>query len=207
MMHPSSPSRRVALLAAALAVAWLPGCSSGGSGLTTSSLFGGSAQPAPAATTDPAAAPAAVAAPAPPPATPVQRAFHVGSVSARARHCGYNFDPAKLKANYLAAEQTMGVGADQFPNLEKTYQVAFNGVTKAATEDPAYCSDKKTQTIKADLAKLLAGDFNPPPAKQQVAKAADEGFFGGFFSGSSEESGPSYGSGDWWDKQREKAGR
>ncbi len=101
----------------------------------------------------------------------------------------------------------MGVAPDQLANLEKAYQVAFNGVNKAASEDPAYCSDKKTQTIKADLAKLLAGDFNPPPVKQEVAKASDEGFFSSFFSGSTDESGPSYGSGDWWEKQKEKAGR
>ena len=126
-------------------------------------------------------------------------------MTARAVRCGYNFDPNKVKTNYFASEQAAGLAPEQAANLEKAYTIAFNGVNKAAVEDPNYCSSRKTQTIKADLGKLLAGDFAPPPPKQEVAKAQDEGFFGGLFS-SNADTGPSWGSSDWWDSQAAKTG-
>ncbi|WP_295558841.1 hypothetical protein [uncultured Hyphomicrobium sp.] len=140
-----------------------------------------------------------------PASTPTDRAFFVGSVSARAAKCGYNFDPAKLKASYMANEMGRGTDTSQ---IEKIYNVAYNGVMKAAVEDPNYCSDRKTQAIKTDLNRLLAGDFEPPQKAMVAQKAEDEGgFFDDFFSGSSNDSGPSFGSGDWWESQAEKAGK
>jgi len=183
----------VLLLAAALS-----GCSGGG-GLSTASIFGTAPTP-PAVGVQPGAAPLA------PASTPTDRAFLVGSVSARATKCGYNFDAAKLKGNFLASETARGAPPEQIAQLDKIYGVAYGGVIKAAGEDPAYCSDRKTQGIKEDLARLLAGDFEP--RKALVAKAAsdEDGLFSGWFDGSSEDTGPSFGSGDWWDSQREKAG-
>jgi hypothetical protein len=134
-----------------------------------------------------------------PPSTPTDRAFQVGSVSARATKCGYNFDASKLKAAYMANEMGRGTDTSQ---LDKVYQVAYNGVMKAAVEDPNYCSERKTQTIKTDLNRLLAGDFEPPK-KAVVAAKQDDGFFSGWFDGSSNETGPSFGSDDWWAKQKD----
>ena len=74
----------------------LAGC--GSSSLTTASLTGGGAQPAQAA-----AAPAA-----PPPSDPTSRALQVGATSARAVRCGFYFDPARLKASFLASEMATG---------------------------------------------------------------------------------------------------
>lgn len=185
-----------------LAAAALSGCSSSG-GVSTASILGDAPTPPPAA----AAAQAGVAAPAVPAApasTPTDRAFQVGSVTARAVKCGYNFDQAKLKASYMANE--IGRGTADTTQLDKIYQVAYNGVMKAAAEDPSYCSDRKTQSIKTDLARLLAGDFEPPK-KAVVAKTDDGGMFDGWFDGGSHESGPSFGSEDWWAKQAEKSGK
>ena len=187
-------------IVAALLIA-VAGCSSG-SGVSTSSILG--TAPAPPAGQASAVTPVAAIVV---PSTPTERAFQVGTVSARAAKCGYNFDAPKLKAAYMAHEIGVGTPTDQMANVEKIYNVAFGGVTKASAEDPNYCSDRKTQEIKADLTRLLAGDFEPPK-KAVVAKKKDGGgIFGDLFSSDGEEdTGPKFGSDDWWAKQDEKSG-
>jgi len=151
----------------ALCALGLAACSGGG-GLSTASILGGGSS-----------AGAAPAAPAPV-SDPTSRAFNVGMVSARATKCGYNFDPAKLKSNYFASEAALGISPDDMAKIEKVYSVAHNGVAKAAASEPGYCSEKKTQQIKDDLTKLLAGDYTPPVRK--VAAEEDDGFFSGWGS-------------------------
>lgn len=143
-----------------LAAMVLGGCS-GGSSLTTASLFGGDEKPA--------AAPTIVN-------DPPMRAFQVGTVSARAIKCGFNFDPAKLKASYLMYESQQPGGADM-AKLEKIYDVSFNGVAKAVATQNSYCTPAKTKRIKADLTRHLAGDYTPsaPEPKQE-----EEGIFSGW---------------------------
>jgi hypothetical protein len=182
---------RPAIPALILAAAILAGCSSS-NGVSTAAILESAPTPPPAG----------AAAPIGPASTPTDRAFQVGSVTARATKCGYNFDAGRLKSAYLANE--MGRGTADTAQLEKVYQVAYNGVTKAAAEDPNYCSDRKTQAIKADLNRLLAGDFEPP--KKAVVAQKDDGFFSGWFDGSSSDSGPSWGSDDWWASQKDKVG-
>ena len=155
------------------------------SNISTGSLFGGAKPPEAAAATQ------AVAAAAPPVSTPTDRAFQVGSVTARATKCGYNFDPAKLKANYMAYETSMGLAPADTGKIDKIYTVAFNGITKAAASDPNYCNEKKTKEIKEDLNKLLAGDYTPTQRKVAAAEQ-DEGLFGGMFGGSSDGESEGY---------------
>ena len=94
--------------------------------------------------------------------TPVNRAFQVGGTSARALKCGYNFDPVKLRTQFLAAEGAIDpASVDQ---LSRIYDTAFNGVTKAiAGQGENYCSTSKVASIKTSLSRHLAGDFTPPP--------------------------------------------
>ena len=150
-------SSMLALFALALA-----GCS-GSSGLTTGSLLGEN-KPAAPVNDGPA------------------RAFQVGTVSARAIKCGFNFDPGKLKVNYLTYERQQPVTQD-VTKLERMYDVSFNAVAKAVAAEGEYCSDAKTKTIKADLSRHLAGDYTPstPPPQQ------DEGLFSGWGSASNED--------------------
>jgi hypothetical protein len=152
-----------------LVAVMLAGCSAA-TELTTGSLFGSGAKPAPA--------------PAGPVNDPATRAFQVGTVSARAIKCGFNFDPAKLKTNYLAYEHTLSATAD-ISQIERTYDASFNGVAKAVVGETDYCTSEKTKTIKADLARHLAGDYTPGalPKKQE-----DEGLFSGWGSGGSDDS-------------------
>jgi hypothetical protein len=166
------------------------GCSGSSSGLSTGSLFGGSSSGT--------AAPAAeVANPA---GDPTSRAFQVGSTSARAVKCGYNFDPNKLRANFLASEAAT-VNAADIPRVEKVYDTAYSGVAKAVASQADYCSPGKTADIKANLTRHLAGDFTPAVVKKEPEPA-------GWFSNweGAQDKGPQFGSGDWWEKQSDAAG-
>ena len=159
---------KAAHLTLALVATALAGCSmtSASSGLTTGSLFGGEAK----------------ATQAPPTNDPSARAFQVGTVSARAIKCGFNFDPAKLKTNYLSYERALG-GTTDMARVERTYDVSFNGVAKAVADEKEYCTDTKTAAIKGDLARHLAGDYTPsPPPKPEP----EEGLFSGWGSGGDE---------------------
>jgi hypothetical protein len=154
------------LLIVVLASATLGACSEGSS-LSTSSIFGGESKPT---------------APPAPVNTPAARALQVGGTAARATKCGYNFDSNRLRSNFLAAEAAQAPGADQ-TTVQKTYDTAFSGVSKAAASKPDYCSETKTKDIKADLTRHLAGDYTPSPPKPVVEE--DGGLFSGFGSSSS----------------------
>ena len=141
--------RKTGLQRASVAVALsltLAGCAGGTSGLMTGSLLPTAAKPA--------ANPA------------VERAIQVGATSARASKCGYNFDPQKLKANYLAYESSQP-GAD-VPRMEKAFDSMHTNVASKVEKASDYCTDEQTATIKGDLTRHLAGDFNPPPKKVEA---------------------------------------
>ena len=157
----------------ALVAAALTGCSGASSlpslpSLTTGSILGGPAKPT-------AADPGSIN-------DPTNRAFQVGTVSAKAIKCGFNFDPGKLKNNYLTYERTLTPGGD-LSKVERIYDVSFNGVTKAVAGEADYCSDEKTKGIKADLTRHLAGDYTPA-IKPKVAE--QDGVFGSIFGGDSD---------------------
>jgi hypothetical protein len=146
----------------------LAGCS-GASSLTTGSLVGGEQKPA--APVD----------------DPPMRAFQVGTVSARAIKCGFHFDPAKLKASYLAYESARAGGAGDMAKIEKIFDVSFNGVAKAVAAEADYCTEAKTKVIKADLTRHLAGDYTPSPPPKVVE---EEGLFSGWGSADEDRKGP-----------------
>jgi hypothetical protein len=161
---------KAARLTVTLVAAGLAGCSMSTASLTTGSLFGSGSKPEPQA----------------PANDPTARAFQVGTVSARAIKCGFNFDPAKLKNNYLGYERVQSPAAD-LQKIERTYDVSFNAVAKAVAGEKEYCTGEKTATIKADLTRHLAGDYTPgaPPKKQEE----DDGIFGGMNWGSGDSEG------------------
>lgn len=138
---------------AALLPLLLAGCGASIPGLSTSALTG--AKPAEAQN------------------DPASRALQVGSTSARALKCGFNFDPVKLRSQFLAAEAAANpAGAG---NLERIYDTGFNGVSKAVSGvGESYCTDAKIAGVKAALTRHLAGDYTPPPP----APAEDDGLLG-----------------------------
>ena len=140
------------LLAAAMLGAVCAGCGASLPNLSTGSLFGG--EPAKAA---------------PPQITndPMSRAMQVGTTSARATKCGFNFDAVKLRTQFLAAETATSPG--DATKLGQMYDVSFNGISKAvADKGEDYCSTSKTAKIKDALSRHLAGDYTPTPPEPVV---------------------------------------
>ena len=172
------------------------GCSSSG-GLTTGSLIGAGAKKN--ATSAPAVAPVIQS-------TPTERAFHVGANSARAIRCGFNFDAARLKSNFMASETAAGLQVADMAKVGSAYSTGFNGVTKGIGDAKQYCTDKKVAAIKVAITRYLAGDFSVPKKKIKVAKKKDTGGFWSFFEADEEDKGPSFGSDDWWAEQNAKSG-
>lgn len=161
-MPVNTPLKRFAAFALCLS---LTGCGASIPGLSTGSLFGGSTTK----TVD--------AAPQPPPSDPTSRAIQVGTTSARALKCGFNFDPVKLRTQFLASESAALTNADEAAKLSKVYDVGFNGISKAvAGKDEGYCSQVKTTKIKEALNRHLAGDYTPSAPEPAVED--DGGLFG-----------------------------
>jgi hypothetical protein len=161
------------LLLACAAAASLAACANAPlPSLTTGSLFGSKPDAQAAAT--PAAAPVVKN-------DATSRALQVSRVAAKAHRCGFHFDEAKLKGNFMASEGAQG-GADvaELGKLDKVYTATFGGTLKAATADEAYCSSARTAHVKADLSRHLTGDYAPGTAFKDP-DADDEG---GMFSGS-----------------------
>jgi hypothetical protein len=152
-------TRHLILLASVLA---LTGCGSA-TPLTTASLMGGNSPP-----------PAAAA----PVNDPQSRAIQVGATSGRATRCGFYFDAAKLKANFMAAEMAQGSSPEQLQRTEREYDHIRAAVIKAAASDAEYCSSSKTKEIETDLNRHLAGDFTPS-AKPVKKEAGGFDLFGG----------------------------
>jgi hypothetical protein len=100
---------------------------------------------------------------------PAARPIAVAWTSARAHRCGFYFDPAKLRASYLAFEAKQSA-PDQYAKAEKTYDSTFKTIRERAAADPEYCSERKSAEIKKDLTRHLAGDFAPNFPKAKVAE-------------------------------------
>lgn len=150
----------------------LAGCSNAPlPSLTTGSLFGSKPDAQAAAT--PAAAPVVRN-------DPTARTLQVSRLAAKAQRCGFNFDPAKLKGNFMAAEGTQGgVDVAELGKLDKVYSGSFNGTFKAVSADEGYCSQGRTAHIKGDLMRHLAGDYAPGTPFKDPNAEDDGGLFAG----------------------------
>lgn len=130
----------------------LTACSGGGgsgAGLSTASILG--------------EAPAGISGDAPgiKKDDPMARPIQVAWTSARAQRCGFNFDPARLRSNFFAAEQRAGADVARIGQMEKVYDQTVVKVRASIDGGDTYCTDKKSAQIKADLNRHLAGDFAP----------------------------------------------
>ena len=92
---------------------------------------------------------------------PLARPTQVAWTSARASHCGFIFDPAQLRANYMAAEMQAGNPPEQMEKIERAYDYTLQSVTATIRDDLRYCSQERTAAIRKDLNRYLAGDYTP----------------------------------------------
>ena len=132
------------------------GCGGSGAGLSTSSTAAGESK-------------------IPSNDDPLARPTFVAWTSARAKRCGFFFDAAKLKSNYLAYENKQGQGAN-LANIERVYDQTFKSTSDSAWAQEDYCSDRKGADIKQELARHLTGDYTPNFPKPKIV--ADCGIFG-----------------------------
>lgn len=93
---------------------------------------------------------------------PLARPTRVAWTSARASRCGFVFDPARLRASYLAYEQSYGNDPQQMRKIEEAYDYSLQSVAAEANKDPNYCTHSRVDEIRADLNQYLAGDFRAP---------------------------------------------
>jgi hypothetical protein len=125
------------------------GSSGGGSGLSTASVLGEA--PASASGENPGITKA----------DPMARPVQVAWTAARAEKCGFNFDQARLKANYIAYEQAQGADTAKLGNITKSYDLTVTKIKGSLAGQEGYCSEKKSTAIKADLQRHLAGNYEP----------------------------------------------
>jgi hypothetical protein len=92
---------------------------------------------------------------------PMARPTQVAWTSARASYCGFIFDPAQLRANYMAAELQAGNPPAQMEKIERAYDYTLQSVSASIKGDLRYCSQARTAAIRKALNRYLAGDYTP----------------------------------------------
>lgn len=92
---------------------------------------------------------------------PLARPIQIGWTSARATHCGFIFDPAQLRANYMASEAQAGATPEQMQKIERAYDYTRESVLATIGDNLNYCNKERTAAIRKDLNRYLAGDYTP----------------------------------------------
>ncbi|XSG82829.1 MAG: hypothetical protein ACPW61_03350 [Methyloligella sp. ZOD6] len=90
---------------------------------------------------------------------PLSRPVQVAWTSARASHCGFIFQPAQLRANYLNRMRQLGTPASQLAEMEEAYDYTYKSVSETIGGQTNYCTKSKTDAIRKDLQQYLAGNF------------------------------------------------
>jgi hypothetical protein len=95
------------------------------------------------------------------PEDPLARPIQVAWTSARASYCGFIFDPAKLRKDYLATEMSLGTSTAEMQKILRTYDYTLQSVTDSIKGDPNYCNKSRTDAIRTALNRYLSGDYAP----------------------------------------------
>jgi hypothetical protein len=128
---------------------------------------------------------------------PMARPISVAWTSARAKRCGFHFDPAKLRSSYLVYESQQGAVGDHLAKIQATYDSTFNTISAKIGGEADYCSDRKAAEIKADLQRHLSGDYRPNLPQAKAPQACS--WFG--CADVSTSSDKPFDSKDFWKKQ------
>ncbi len=89
------------------------------------------------------------------------RLRQVAATSARAKRCGFNFDPARLKTSYLDYELRQGATTEELSSIAQRYDTTLMSKSKEVVAMLNYCSDRVTALIRTALERHVAGDFTP----------------------------------------------
>jgi hypothetical protein len=92
---------------------------------------------------------------------PLARPVQVAWTSARASYCGFIFDPVKLRADYLATEQSLGASEADMKKITHAYDYTLNSVNETIKGDPDYCNKSRTDAIRSALNRYLGGNYAP----------------------------------------------
>jgi hypothetical protein len=95
------------------------------------------------------------------PDDPLARPVQVAWVSVRAHYCGFAFDAAKLRTDYLAFEQRSGASEAEMKKIVQAYDYTLQSVWDSIKDDPDYCDPSRTEAIRTALNRYLAGDYSP----------------------------------------------
>ena len=95
------------------------------------------------------------------PEDPLARPIQVGWTSARASHCGFVFNPAQLRSDFMASELQAGATPEQMQKIERAYDYTRESVATSIKDDLGYCNKERTAAIRRDLNRYLAGDYAP----------------------------------------------
>jgi hypothetical protein len=102
---------------------------------------------------------------------PMARPVQVAWTAARAEKCGFNFNPGKLKADYIAFEQRGGADAARLGQIDKTYDTTVTKIKSTIGAADAYCTEKTANVIKADLQRHMRGDYEANfPEDKRIAE-------------------------------------
>ena len=129
---------------------------------------------------------------------PMARPIAVSWTSARAKRCGFYFDPAKLRTNFLAYEAKQGAAGEHYAKIEKTYDTTYRTTSEKIALDADYCTDRKAHEIKADLERYLQGDYTPNlPKPKPIASCG--------FSGCTSSGDPKFNDKKFWSDQEKNS--
>jgi len=95
------------------------------------------------------------------PEDPMSRPIQVGWTSARASHCGFVFDPTRLRSDFLAAEIRSGIPQNEMVKIAQAYDYTRESVLATIKDNLSYCNKERTDAIRRDLNRYLAGDYAP----------------------------------------------
>ena len=84
-----------------------------------------------------------------------------------------------MRSTYLGYESQQGAAGEQLAKIQNSYDTTFKTISAQVSADPDYCTDKRSNLIKADLQRHLAGDYAPNLPKPAKAEASCGGLFGG----------------------------
>src|SRR5215470_15179985 len=125
---------------------------------------------------------------------PMARPIAVAWTSARAKRCGFYFDPAKLRSNYLAYETKQGATGEQYAKIEKSYDGTYRATSEKIALDADYCTERKGLEIKVDLERYLQGDYTPNLPKPKPLASCG-------FTGCASSGDPTFNDKKFWSDQ------